>query len=75
MTFLLLKGKINSHTFTLANFYLPNTNQPQVLEAFLTTLESFPEGTLVLGEGDFNLTLDPSKDSSVHSPSLPQSAL
>lgn len=35
-------------------------------------LRHFLEGTLILG-GDFNFTLDSSKDSSVHSSSLPQS--
>lgn len=55
--FLLLKGKICSQTFTLANIYLPNSNQLPVLQTFLSTLDSFLEGTLILG-GDFNLTLD-----------------
>lgn len=66
---LLLKGKICSQTFTLANIYLPNPNSLPTLEAFLSTHDPFLEGTLVLG-GDFNLTLDPHRDSSSNLSSL-----
>lgn len=64
--YIFLKGKIHSEMFTLANVYLPNINQLTVLESCLSSLDSFSEGTLILG-GDFNLTLDPHKDSSMGS--------
>lgn len=69
--FLLLKGKIYSSTFTLLNVYLPNTNPLTALESFLSTLYSFIEGTLILG-GDFNMTIDPCKDSSAGLTSTPR---
>lgn len=42
-----------------------------VLEACLSSLASFAEGTLVIG-GDFNVTVDPHKDSSTGSYALSQ---
>lgn len=68
--YLLIKGKIYSQTFILVNIYLLNTNPLPTLEAILSTLDSFLEGTLVLG-ADFNLTLVPHKDSYSNLSSLP----
>lgn len=44
----MLKGKIQSHMFTLANFYLSNSNPFTVLEIFLSSLVDFLEGTILL---------------------------
>uniref|UniRef100_A0A8C5Q4M0 Reverse transcriptase domain-containing protein n=1 Tax=Leptobrachium leishanense TaxID=445787 RepID=A0A8C5Q4M0_9ANUR len=60
---LYVKGKIAGSTYTFANLYLPNTKQHVYLAKALRTLESFTEGTLVLG-GDFNIPLNPAEDSS-----------
>lgn len=54
-----VKGQIGARTYTLAALYAPNTAQIQFLEDMLNKLESFTEGTLILG-GDLNLVLDPS---------------
>uniref|UniRef100_A0A8C5Q9K7 Endonuclease/exonuclease/phosphatase domain-containing protein n=1 Tax=Leptobrachium leishanense TaxID=445787 RepID=A0A8C5Q9K7_9ANUR len=49
--------------YTFANIYAPNKSQHKFLAKFLTTLNDFTEGCLVLG-GDINLPLDPLRDTS-----------
>ncbi|KAM4034867.1 uncharacterized protein ACNLHF_021577 [Anomaloglossus baeobatrachus] len=61
--YIFLKLKVANSMFTIANWYLPNTNQISTCRALLTQLSDFAEGTLVVG-GDFNFTLDPAMDSS-----------
>uniref|UniRef100_A0A8C5M2S8 Reverse transcriptase domain-containing protein n=1 Tax=Leptobrachium leishanense TaxID=445787 RepID=A0A8C5M2S8_9ANUR len=58
-----VKGTIGGAVYTLANVYLPNVGQHRYLAKRLHILESFAEGTLILG-GDFNIPMVPREDSS-----------
>lgn len=71
---LFIKGQIGSQTCTLATLYSSNSAQVQFLEQALQCLQDFTEGILILG-GDFNLTLDPTLDSTRGVPSIPFAAL
>lgn len=47
--FLLLKWAIKSKTYTLVNVYLPNQNKFSRISGFMTDLQCFAEGILVVG--------------------------
>lgn len=61
--FLFIKGRLYGYCYTFASIYAPNTGTVNFLARTLKLLEKFREGFLILG-GDFNLTLDPSIDTS-----------
>lgn len=62
--FLFVKGMLHGQCYTFASIYTLNTGTVNFLARTLRMLEKFSEGFLILG-GDFNLTLDPSMDTSV----------
>lgn len=70
---LFIKGQIGSQTYSLATLYYSNSAQVQFLEQALQCLQDFTEGILILG-GDFNLTLDPTLDSTRGLSSIPFAA-
>lgn len=59
---LFLKGWIGNMTCTLATVYAPKTGQMPFSLDILNRLQNFQEGGLIL-EGDFNLVLDLTTDS------------
>lgn len=61
--FLFVKGTLLGVRYTFASIYAPNDGTVNCLAKTLRILEKFREGCLILG-GDFNLTLDPSMDTS-----------
>uniref|UniRef100_A0A8C5R5F6 exodeoxyribonuclease III n=1 Tax=Leptobrachium leishanense TaxID=445787 RepID=A0A8C5R5F6_9ANUR len=69
-----VKGSIGGSIYTFANVYLPNIKQHEYLTKSLRALETFTEGTLILG-GDFNIPLVPREDSSSSSHRTPHRAL
>uniref|UniRef100_A0A803JIX0 exodeoxyribonuclease III n=1 Tax=Xenopus tropicalis TaxID=8364 RepID=A0A803JIX0_XENTR len=61
--YIFMKLNISGHILTLVNCYAPNQNQHKFLEMVVTRLESFQEGVTIFG-GDFNVSLDPTLDTS-----------
>ncbi|CAH2316645.1 Hypothetical predicted protein, partial [Pelobates cultripes] len=72
--YLFLEGKIGDSRITPANLYLPNKGQKQFLTFALRTLETFGEGTIIIG-GDFNAPLDPRTDTSKGTSKIPDHVL
>lgn len=67
--YVLIKGHINNLKYTIASVYLPPTEQLSALKDFISLMNEFREGTLVIG-GDFNIALEPKLDSSTGLSSL-----
>lgn len=61
--YVFLKGTIAGKKYTFANIYAPNSNLRTFIDAALERLVEFREGSLILG-GDFNVSPDPSLDTS-----------
>lgn len=55
--FIFIKFSLYNRSFTVANFYLPKTNQTSAGNTYLKSLQAFASGTTLVG-GDFNMTLD-----------------
>lgn len=62
-----VKGFSANYKITLANIYVPNMGQIELIQSILEKLENFKDGELLLG-GDFNLILDATKDKSHFNP-------
>ncbi|CAH2284797.1 Hypothetical predicted protein [Pelobates cultripes] len=65
--YICVKGRVGDRTYTLANLYMPNRNQGQLLKSAMGTIRGFTEGCLIMG-GNLNVTLDPSLDTSSGTP-------
>lgn len=63
--FVFLKGTIMGQTYTFATLCAPNSQQLTFIDQVLTNLGDFQEGRLILG-GDFNVSPDPSLDTSAN---------
>ena len=72
--YLFVKGKIQGQCYTIATIYAPNSQTVKFLIKTLDRLEKFREGLLILG-GDFNITMDPSLDTSSGKTFLSKKAL
>lgn len=66
---LFLKGMVGGVRLTLANLYVPNSQQGVFISWQLKSLLEFTEGHLILG-GDFNTPLIPTEDTSSGSSSI-----
>uniref|UniRef100_A0A8C5WF74 exodeoxyribonuclease III n=1 Tax=Leptobrachium leishanense TaxID=445787 RepID=A0A8C5WF74_9ANUR len=70
--FLFVKGTLGNQKITLANIYLPNRGQCAELRSILSKLDKFREGLLICG-GDFNVSLDSSREGVYPTPSVDDS--
>lgn len=61
--FILIKGKVNGNYFTLYNVNIPPGSNSYFYQQILNRAVTETQGTLICG-GDFNITLNPSLDSS-----------
>lgn len=68
--FLCLKGQWKGTPITLAKVYIPNSAQVSFCQHLVEQLKGFAQGCIILG-GDFNLSLNPSQDTSDGTSSLP----
>ena len=59
--FVILDLKIHEMSFTLANVYAPNNDDPQYFNSIFGIIENMPNDNRIIG-GDFNLVLDIQKD-------------
>lgn len=65
--YIFLKGAITGVRYTFATIYAPNSNQLTFIDVTLERPAEFTEGYLILG-GDFNVSPDPSLDTSHRRP-------
>lgn len=65
--YIILKGDINSHPYTLVALYAPNSHQVCFPSRLLRKVRAHQYGNLVLC-GDFNHIVDPSLDTSTKKP-------
>uniref|UniRef100_A0A8C5PT54 Reverse transcriptase domain-containing protein n=1 Tax=Leptobrachium leishanense TaxID=445787 RepID=A0A8C5PT54_9ANUR len=70
--FLFVKGTLGNQKITLANIYLPNRGQCAEFRSILTKLDRFREGLVICG-GDFNVSLDSSREGVHPTPSVDDS--
>ncbi|MEM9400762.1 MAG: reverse transcriptase domain-containing protein, partial [Verrucomicrobiota bacterium] len=59
--FVILELILNGVSFTVGNFYGPSTDNPRVIEDFVTEIDEYENSSVIFG-GDFNFCLDISKD-------------
>lgn len=67
--YVILKEKIAHNKITLANVYVPNSDQSQFICKFLDILATFAEGNVILGT-DLNTPLNPLSDMSTKKSNL-----
>lgn len=61
--FIIIKGILNGNYFTLYNVYIPPGSNSDLYQQILNRAVTESQGILICG-GDFNITLNPSLDSS-----------
>lgn len=66
---LFIKGMVGDSMVTLANLYLPNSNQITFLDTVLAKL------SMVIVGGDMNFTMDPARDASSNASHMSYAAL